>query len=179
PVGVPVTTRVVRSDSTWSYLYQLAAPPSAWAQRVFDASGWSTGVGPVGYGSSVVATTLNVAPVATDRPRALYGRTTFEVADVSKVQMLSLQVLADDGAVVYVNGVEVGRDNMGTGAVSYTTFASAARRVTAAQAAPITVSVPSSALVNGVNVLSVETHVNYRSTPDLTLAATADLTELR
>ncbi|MBK7822198.1 MAG: PKD domain-containing protein [Tessaracoccus sp.] len=178
PVGEPVTTRVVNSGSSWSYLYQLSAPPTDWAQRTFSDVAWSTGAGPIGYGSSVVGTNLNPPAVATDRPRAAYARTTFEVLDSAAVTALSLSVLADDGAVVYVNGVEVGRDNLGSGAVTYLTFADSARRVTAAQASPLVVSVPVSLLVDGINVIAVESHVNYRSTPDLTIAVTADLTTM-
>lgn len=179
PAGTPVTSRVVTSGSSWSYYYGTAAPPAGWAQRTFSDSSWSTGTGPVGYGSSVPATMLVLDPVAANRPRALYGRTSFEVLDASRVQDLKLSALADDGAVVYVNGVEVGRHNMSTNVVTHSTFADSARRVTAAQAAPLLVTVPVNLLVNGVNVIAVEAHVNYRSTPDLTIATTADITVLQ
>ena len=176
PAGEPVTTRVVNTTSSWSYFYQVTAPPTAWAQREFDDSSWARGLGPIGYGSSIVTTNLNPSANTNDRPRAVYARTTFEVANAASVTGLALSVLSDDGAVVYVNGVEVGRENLGTVPVTYLTYADSARRTTVAQASPLLVTVPVNLLVDGVNVISVESHVNYRGSADLALAATADLT---
>ena len=80
--------------------------------------------------------------------------------------------MADDGAVAYINGVEIGRQRLDDGDVSYGTRASSALSTDAARADRQTVQVPASALVEGVNVLAVEEHVNYRNAPSLTLSAT-------
>jgi len=179
PTGVPTTTRVVSQSTSWSYLYSTAAPPSDWAQVAFNPSGWSTGAGPIGYGSTQITTNLNPAADTNSRPRAVYFRSTFDVQDTSQVVSLNLSAIGDDGVVVYVNGVEIGRKNMRDGEVTYLTYAPSARRVTVAQNDLLTIEVPKSLLVNGTNVIAAETHVNFRATPDVTFWATADLTELR
>lgn len=179
PTGVPMTSRVVSRDGTWSYWYSTTAPASDWSEVAFNPSGWSTGAGPLGYGSNRITTDLNPPSATADRPRAAYFRSTFEVADASQTVSLSLSVIGDDGVVVYVNGVEVGRKNMRDGAVDHLTFAQSARRVTVAENDLLTLEVPRSLLVSGTNVITAETHVNYRGTPDVTFWATADLTELR
>ena len=77
--------------------------------------------------------------------------------------------------MVYVNGTEVGRQNMPAGTVTPATNASTAITTTAAVASPLTVDVPASALVDGVNVVSVETHLNYRMTKNVTFDLKATL----
>src|SRR5690606_17246818 len=97
------------------------------------------------------------------------------VTDVASVVGLRLTAIANDGAVVHVNGVEVGRQNMRDGAVTHTTYAPTARRHAVAAANPLVVEVPAALLVEGTNVIAVETHVNYRNTPDVTFGAQVDL----
>ncbi|MFT4108332.1 PKD domain-containing protein, partial [Propionicimonas sp.] len=164
---VTVTSEVIAESATWSYYYALAAPGSSWTSRTFNDSSWSTGKAPLGYGSTLVTTTFPVASATSDRPKAAYFRNSFTVADASKVTSLKLTTVADDGVVIFVNGTEVKRENMPTGTINNDSFAVTALRTTAANANPIQVDVPTSLLVNGNNVISAETHVNYRGTPDL------------
>ena len=48
------------------------------------------------------------------------------MASPSQVTALTLNLLRDDGAVVYLNGQEVYRTNMPTGTIAYTTPATTA-----------------------------------------------------
>ena len=52
---------------------------------------------------------------------------TFDIVDPAEFTHLSLQILRDDGAIVYLNGVEIARSNMPDGPVDYYT---PARRAT-------------------------------------------------
>ena len=158
----------------WRYLPD--APADTWNTQGFDGSSWSTGNAPLGWGSSVVATNIDTYPNTSDRPRAAYFRKTFEVADPSKVTALTLHTWADDGVLVYVNGVEVARSNVQAGAPSISTYAVSAVSTAAAQASPLDVDVPVNLLVAGQNVIAVETHVNYRATRDLSMDLRADIT---
>ena len=79
--------------------------------------------------------------------------------------------------VLYLNGVEVTRQNLPAGTLTSNTYATAAPRSTTSNANPVTVTVPKSALVNGTNVLAAESHVNYRTTPDLLFRATLSATQ--
>ena len=78
-----------------------------------------------------------------------------------------MNLLRDDGAVVYLNGVEVMRSNLPTGVVSYTTLATSA--ITGAEES--TVYVPgtsvSSLLVAGVNTIAVEIHQHAGNSSDI------------
>ena len=81
---------------------------------------------------------------------------------------LTVRLWRDDGGIVYINGVEVLRNNMPAGPVNYSTLASA----TAANDGdiPVTVLVPSSMLVNGLNVVAVEIHQVALTSTDMSFA---------
>ena len=72
---------------------------------------------------------------------------------VSAVSGLTLRLVRDDGAVVYVNGTEVWRSNMPTGSISNATLASSA--VSAAdQITYFPTNAISSFLASGTNILA-------------------------
>ena len=64
---------------------------------------------------------------ASSTPLTTYYRRTFNVADANAVSTLTASLVADDGAVVYLNGVEVARDNMPAGGVTAVTPALSSR----------------------------------------------------
>jgi hypothetical protein len=80
---------------------------------------------------------------------------------------LSLRYLVDDGAVVYLNGVEVHRVNLPPGPLSPDTLAIAEVDVAEEAFAAL----PNGALARGRNVVSVEVHQARADDADLTFAA--------
>ncbi len=88
-------------------------------------------------------------------PVTHYFRTAFEFNDPAPRTTLALDLAVDDGAVIWLNGVEAGRHNMPAGPVTYATRASAA-----VGDAPLLTGIvlPSSALTPGRNVLAIEVH---------------------
>ena len=140
-----------------------------------SATGWGSGNAVLGFGTPV-STNIDTFATTTDRPLAAYFTKTFQVPSAAKAVKLQLTSVADDGAVFYVNGTEVARSNMPAGAVTYRTYASSARNTTTANASPVVVDVPVSLLVDGTNTVSVETHLNYRGTRDVSFDLGAVLT---
>ena len=82
---------------------------------------------------------------------------TFTVTNASNVVSLKLRLLRDDGAVVYLNGMEALRSNMPDGPVSYTTLASVGVGGPA-ESTFYNFAIDPSLLAEGVNVLAVEIH---------------------
>jgi PKD repeat protein len=173
--AVTADPNVVPYGATWRWRYLATVPPVAWAGNGFDDSAWSAGGAPLGFGDSSVVTNIDSFATTSTRPIAAQFRRTFTVASAAAVTSLTLTTWADDGLVVYVNGTEVGRSNMPTGIISYTTYASSARSTATARAGPVTITVPTSLLVDGTNTIAAETHVNYRSTPNATFDLRATL----
>lgn len=168
----------IARNSSWRWYYGTTSPAADWNTTAFDDSTWAVGNAILGFGDASVATNIDSYASTTLRPRAAYFRKTFDVADATKVTRLTINGLADDGAVVYVNGVEVARKNMPAGTVGFTTFASSARNASVAAGDPIIVDVPTILVVSGTNSISVESHLNFRGTKDVTfdLDATAYVT---
>ncbi|WP_162529631.1 PKD domain-containing protein [Nocardioides caldifontis] len=183
PTGTPTDSTVVAGGSAWSWRYATGAPPTGWNTLAAFPSAWAVGNGVFGFGNTgaanPVTTNIDCAGCSTNtanRPLAAYFTKRFTVADASQALNLRLTTRADDGIVVYVNGVEVGRSNMPAGTVTVGTFAGPARSTATAVANPVVIDVPPSLLVTGQNVVSVETHLNYRNTPNVSFDLEAVLT---
>ena len=87
--------------------------------------------GSTGRRSSATATATRppssvTAPIRTTSTSPPTSATASDWSENSAITSLTLRLLCDDGAVVYLNGYEVARYNMPTGTISYTTPASSA-----------------------------------------------------
>ena len=107
---------------TWSYKDDGSDQGSAWRDVSFDDTGWLSGAGQLGFGDGDEATVLRSGHIT------YYFRHIFEIDNPSKYQSLSLDLLRDDGAVVYLNGIEIERSNMPPGTITVATFASSSPR---------------------------------------------------
>ena len=165
--------KLVDAGGSWSYSFGAAAPAVGWQQASFDDSGWAEGLAPLGWGHSGLGTVLErPSPV----PLSSYYRKEVLVEDASKVESVTLTTRADDGVVVYVNGVEVGRANMPEGAVGATTYALSSPSAAAAVAGPVTFQVSGALLTTGANVIAAEVHSGYRGTPSHSFELSALIT---
>ncbi|QCX26649.1 PKD domain-containing protein [Nocardioides jishulii] len=175
--SLPTVTEVVSLGSEWKWRYEADAPAADWRSDPQRSAGWSSGVGTLGWGTTPLGTKIDDAfPTTSSRPLTAYFTQRVEIEDASRVTELVLDSWADDGAVFYVNGTEVARRNMPTGTVGHGTYAVAARQTAAAKADPVRVSVPVGLLRDGVNLVAVETHLNFRGTPNVSFDMVATLT---
>jgi hypothetical protein len=161
PVAVTVLPWLAPSHASWRYLDDGSEPGGAWASPAFDDSGWSNGVAQFGFGEGDETTVLRrFSELTGTNGIAYYFRHAFDVADPAAVTGLSVRLLRDDGAVVYLNGTEIFRSNMPTGAVNSTTFAAQVAEDNLVRANRVNPAL----LVPGRNVLAVEVHqVNLTS----------------
>jgi hypothetical protein len=161
PVVITVVPWIVPSRAAWKYLDDGSEPGGAWMAPAFDDSGWSNGVAQFGFGEGDETTPIRrFSELAGTNATAYYFRHAFTVADPSSVASLSVRLLRDDGAVVYLNGTEIFRSNMPTGAVDSTTFASGV----AEDSVPRAKRISPQRLVAGINLIAVEVHqVNLTS----------------
>jgi hypothetical protein len=171
--GPETGTMLVGSGATWRYLDTGADPGEAWRQPDFDDSAWSAGPAPLGYSTGAAdswidahhGTTVRFGPDPNWRILTTYFRTEFVVPSAASVEWFTLELLRDDGAVVFLNGQEVWRDNLPAAVpITPTDQASAAISGTA-EDRYLLQRLPSSLLRTGANVLTVEVHqVNPTST---------------
>jgi len=118
--GSVVDFTSIEAGSDWKY-HDVGDPGTAWRAGNFDDSGWSTGAAPLGFGR--IDDTRIATQVNTTNPRQMtvYLRKSLEVTGASSITAASLKIHADGGAVVYLNGTEVVRDNMPAGVIDFST----------------------------------------------------------
>ena len=114
---------LVPFGSTWRYFDQRQDLGTAWRAPAFADAGWKTGRARLGYGGDGEATTIGGGTLI-DRIPTAYFRLRFNVPSAAAVKDLKVQLVRDDGGVVYLNGTEVLRSAMPEGVITFSTFAS-------------------------------------------------------
>ena len=103
------------------------------------------------------STVVGYGPDPNNKYITTYFRHTFTVSDPSQFVYLLLRLLRDDGAVVYLNGVEIKRSNMPGGEIDHLTCAATA--VGGSEENTFYEDYMNAANLNpGTNVLAVEIH---------------------
>ncbi|MEI6949909.1 T9SS type A sorting domain-containing protein [Paraflavisolibacter sp. H34] len=156
---------LVPFGSSWNYLDNGTNQGTAWRALGFNDGAWKTGNGKLGYGLSGLTTTVSYGPDEDDKYITTYFRKTISIADVSTFTGFTVNAYREDGVVVYVNGMEVYRNNMPTGTISYTTAASASPSNDGA--APVTFTVPVARFTSGSNVIAAEIHQKSTTSSDI------------
>jgi len=154
--------------STWKFYDATSAPPAAWHQPGFDDSVWKSGPAQLGYGDGDENTQLSFGGNSGNKTPSYYFRTTFSVADPSQYTGLLARLVADDGAVVYINGQEVGRINMpaSPAVISFNTFALSSVSGSA-ESAWNELTLPGTLLQPGENHIAVEIHQSDPGSSDI------------
>lgn len=160
------TDTLINTNSAWKYLDNGSNQGSAWRAAAFNDASWSSGNAELGYGDGGEATVVSYGSNSSNKYITTYFRKSFNVVNPSLYSALTLGIVRDDGVVVYINGIEVYRNNLPSGTIAFNTFATAAISG-ADETAWNNVVIPSSSLVAGANVMSVEIHQNAVSSSDI------------
>lgn len=155
-------TTIIPMGSEWKYFDGSAIPAANWTANSFSDTAWKTGNAPLGYVLAGVVTTIGYGGVSSNKYPTAYFRKTISINNLTGKNNFTITALADDGIAIYVNGTEVGRNNMPVGALLYTTLAS-----TTNNGVSSTYSVPENLLKEGNNVIAVEVHQGSVTSSDL------------
>ena len=172
-----VYTLLVTNGSEWRYTVASTSEPippfgtDPWYSAFFDDSGpeWANGLAELGNGDNDYPekTMIDIGPAGARYP-TIYFRKTFDVVDPSAFPIVSLHLLRDDGAVVYLNGAAVWTNNIAvtTSPITYTNLANGSDDGVTYQV--LNLDNPSgSLLVAGQNLVAVEVHQQNATSSDL------------
>jgi len=146
----------------WKFLDDGSNQGTTWIAPDFDDVNWDSG-------DPLFAFADDDDEVTVLEPGHItyYFRKSFEVNYLSEINDLDLYLLRDDGAVVYLNGTEIARDNMPSGDITYQTLATAEVPEGNEDTYYGFDIAPLSLLVNGTNYLAVEIHQHEATGPDV------------
>ncbi len=157
---------LTRQNETWRYLDIGESPQGDWTSLNYNHNDWKTGRAPLGYGDSGMNTTLDFGEASNNKHITYYFRRTFDVGDKAAIEKLTLKLVRDDGAAVYLNGTEIARDNLPAGELTYDT-----RALSAAgggeESAVRDFDVPLNLLKSGRNIIAAEVHQTSPTSSDL------------
>jgi hypothetical protein len=130
-IDAPPSTIYIPFGDNWKYLANNTRPAN-WHTTGFADGTWPAGNGQLGYGDGDEATCVPSGgggtlcmPTGT-KYITTYFRKTINIPNPASHGSFTLNVRRDDGVAIYINGIEVYRNNLPGGALAHTTLASAA-----------------------------------------------------
>jgi len=162
----PAPAALVAAGSTWRYLDTGTAPAAAWTNALYNDAAWKSGAAQLGYGDADEATVVSYGPDANNKYITTWFRRVFVVTDPASLKYVNLRVLRDDGVLVYLNGGEIFRNNLPTGAITPATRALAGIGG-ADESTWLSAAVSPTALVAGTNIIAAEIHQNTNNSSDI------------
>lgn len=157
---------VVYETDTWRYLIPSSSVATSWNSVGFNDASWTSGQGGFGYGDNDDNTTFGTTI-------SCFQRISFTITDVSAIDQAIFNIDYDDAFVAYLNGVEITRDNISSaGQPAWNQASDGLHEAQMYQGGyPLQFVINSSFLtanmVNGTNVLSVQTHNQSSTSSDM------------
>lgn len=170
--GVPPTIvqlPLVNAGSVWRYNEKGDALPSDWASQAHPVSGnWESGTATLAYDTGLGIT--NLTNPASNFPSVVtyYFERDFNLTaqQANALETLTINHLIDDGAIFYLNGIELDRFQMPVGPVTSTTLASGSVG-DGTWIGEYSVIVPFGTALTGTNRISVEVHQRTLGSNDI------------
>jgi len=138
-------------DAAWRYREgrsEASSPVDAWRKPDFvEDRAWRTAQTPIGYGDSDDSTVISMQNIFS----TVYLRHTFTMNPGETPSDLLLRVYADDGAIVWINGIEVARISAPSGQVPFNGFGINHE----ASWQDVTITDPGNIFVEGLNVVAI------------------------
>ena len=154
--GEPFRIVVAEEAAHWQYWDFGFRPSIGWTTGGDSQTQlWKVGTGPFGWGEEV-GTVISFGENPQDKHLSSYYRIPFDSAELT-TEDLELLVIADDSAAVYLNGVEIGRQDLAPGPLDFNTRSIDPLRPNE-EFMPTTYQIPAASLVEGTNWLALEVH---------------------
>ncbi len=167
-------TLLVTNGSDWKYFATSNEPAVdgsslAWFQSDYDDAGWSNGLAELGGGDAAEYPETTVIPIGPtgNRFRAVYFRKVFQVDEASLFANLVINLLRDDGAVVYINGTAVMTNNIPSAATNAVVYSTAAAAAADDGTIYQVLNINPAILANGPNTVAVEVHQQNATSSDV------------
>ena len=168
--GATVDLNLISRESLWRYLDDGSDKGISWRLPEFDDSFWEEGVAELGYGDGregAEGTIISYGDSGSSKHITTYFRKKFRVSAAEELLGVKLALRKDDGAVVYLNGVEVWRVGMPEGEINYDTLATAGVGGAEETVFNLKENISLELFKEGENTLAVEVHQVATTSSDI------------
>ncbi len=173
PNATAVTVPLISMSSPWRYQSNGTYLGPLWSEWDYVDSTWPSGNGILAKedsGNASVFPYIGTALATTVAGKFItnfYFRAHFNITNRARLSSIIYSNVIDDGAITYLNGVEIARVRMAAGPVNANTFA----LVSAPEGTFVSTNIPASFAVQGDNVMAVEVHQNTNTSSDIVMGA--------
>ena len=165
-------TNLIAKGTSWTYYDQGSLDGEEWKDESYSTSSWKSGKAPLGYFTSDgnngrgYQTFLDYGGNDNNKYPTYYFRKQINLTSTPKTtDSFTLDWVADDGFVIYVNGNEAGRFLMDN--TPQPTFNSYADTYAEANPESGSMTLRSTFFKKGTNVIAVEVHNNAANSTDI------------
>lgn len=156
---------LIPAGAAWKYRDNGSDQGTAWREPTFNDSTWGSGIAQFGYGNGDEKTVVSFGSNANNKYVTTYFRKQFVVDNAPCLESLTLRMVMDDGAAVYLNGTNILNYQLAANA-AYNTLATSVQ-ATNVEDTWFSYPINPAWLVNGTNTLAVEIHQAALNDPDL------------
>jgi len=161
--GLSAQTNLIPLGSSWNYYDDGDEPAGNWKDITYDDSGWEVGNAQLGYGDGDEATVINSTDASGGNLTTAYFRHEFNIDNVNALINFEINLTYDDGAIVYINGMEAVRLRLPSVGVTYNTYTTSQ----GTENGVYTFAPNAADFVTGTNVISVEVHQRSNTSSDI------------
>ncbi len=158
--------KLTASGLVWKFWDQGTDLGTNWSQVGFNDSAWLSGVSQLGYGDGDELTPVGFGANSAAKYPTTYFRRAIVIPAGTKIASATARLIRDDGAVVYIGGTEVWRNNLPETTIDFTTFASSTVGG-ADESTWFEQAIDSSTLKAGTNIIAIEIHQVNAGSSDL------------
>ena len=167
--GVPTPEDFVLTGALWKYLDDGSNQGTAWYASGFNDAAWAEGPSELGYnegdeGQLIGSVDVDLETPGPQRNATSYFRHKVVIPNPSSFSRFDLDLLYDDGAAVYVNGVEVVRTTNLPENAAYDVYATSS---TPDENAFFRYELSTANFIPGENVIAVEVHNQSATSSDV------------
>jgi len=173
----PLTIPLMDYAHVWKFMQVSNLDAFNWTAPTFNDAPWPSGAGLLAFENNaaitpLIKTTLNDPRTAINgmgSGHAYYFRTTINITNDLTGYTINASAYIDDGAVIYVNGVEATRIRMPAGTIVNTTLTQGGQQPPTGDAVnPESFTLPANLFTVGPNVIAVSIHQNITGSSDIT-----------
>jgi len=161
-----IDSAIIDRGDVWKYLVSSGMPSGNWMYLTYNDNNWATGNAEFGYGDGDEKTLIGYGGNSQNKNITSWFRKKFYIGNKKDFTRFTSRLLRDDGARVYLNGMEVIRDNMDRWSVG--SYSPAPEDVTGADETYFhTFQLNPALFIEGENVIAVEIHQSSATSPDM------------